>query len=190
VNRVALVAAVAFALSLGSSGRQQIVAQAPAGAEHFKYGSIGAEPNDGLPYWIFKALPVVCASRLGPAKYGALGIVWEKGRDLPIGFSKRAQFGGDRVSVNCAFCHTATYRATPSEPPHIVVGGPATRTSPQAYFRFLTACAASDDFSPDKVLAAINTMTSLSWTDRLLHRFALIPGTKKGLGGGGGEREA
>src|SRR5437899_6739399 len=25
--------------------------------EHFKYGSIGSEPESGLPYWVWKALP-------------------------------------------------------------------------------------------------------------------------------------
>ena len=33
-------------------------------AEHFKYGSIGAEENSGLPYWIWRVLPDVCESAL------------------------------------------------------------------------------------------------------------------------------
>ena len=35
--------------------------------EHFKYGSTGGERVSGLPYWIFRAMPVVCAEHLpGP----------------------------------------------------------------------------------------------------------------------------
>ena len=105
--------------------------QAATGAEHFKYGSIGAEPNEGLPYWLWQAMPVVCADRLGGAGLSAVGILWEPGHELPIGFSKRSQFGGDRVAINCALCHTATYRSSAADPRRIVVGGPATRPSPR-----------------------------------------------------------
>src|ERR1700736_6259564 len=33
--------------------------------EHYKYGSIGTEPAGGLPYWIWKALPVLFRDDLG-----------------------------------------------------------------------------------------------------------------------------
>ena len=32
--------------------------------EHFKYGSIGSEPANGIPYWIWKALPELFADKL------------------------------------------------------------------------------------------------------------------------------
>jgi mono/diheme cytochrome c family protein len=150
-------------------------------AEHFKYGSIGAEANEGLPYWIWQAMPVICEDRLGAAGYSALGIVWEPERELPIGFSKRRQFGGDRVAINCALCHTATYRAAPDGQRQIVVGGPATRTSPQDYFRFLTGCAASDGFTADAVLDAASAIGTVSWTERLMYRFAFVGATRKAL---------
>ena len=65
--------------------------------EHFKYGSIGSEPGGSLlnavggvlpPYEIFKVLPDVCPDLL-PGGYPSLGFIFERGRDLPIGVSKR-----------------------------------------------------------------------------------------------------
>jgi hypothetical protein len=155
--------------------------------EHFKYGSFGAEENDGLPYWIWQALPQVCGDRLHGAGLSALGVVWEPGRELPVGFSKQRAFGGDRVAVNCAFCHTATWRPAPGEATRLAFGGPATRTSPQAYFRFVQDCVGSDRFTADAVLAAVDRMTTLGWTERLTLRFVTVPGTRKGVARRGGE---
>lgn len=179
-RRAALAAAVAALAALSGPGARTI-AGSGSGAAHFTYGSIGAEAEDGLPYWIWQAMPVVCGDRLDGRGYSAAGLVWEPGRELPVGFSKRASFGGERVAVNCAFCHTATYRRSASAPVQFVPGGPSTRTSPQAYFDFLAACAASDAFAPDPVLAAIDRLTDLGWADRLLYRFVYVPGTKKAL---------
>jgi mono/diheme cytochrome c family protein len=172
-----LLAALVSARTAGQPGGTT----APSPVEHFNYGSFGGEENDGLPYWIWQALPKICPDQLGGAGYAAIGAVWEPGRELPIGFTKKARFGGDRVAVNCAFCHTATYRSSPEARTVIVPGGPSTRTSPQAYFRFLQGCIGGDDFTTDKVLAAIDQMTTLSWTDRLLMRTLIIPATRKGL---------
>src|SRR4051794_27365866 len=55
--------------------------------EHFKYGSTGGERESGFPYWIFQAMPKVCEHRL-PGGYRSLGLIFEEGRDLPIGMSK------------------------------------------------------------------------------------------------------
>ena len=54
-----------------------------------------------------------CSRQAPPAGYASLGFIWEPGRELPIGFSKKDVLGSDRVAVNCAFCHTATYRTSP-----------------------------------------------------------------------------
>src|SRR5437762_2427229 len=46
--------------------------------EHYKYGSIGNEANEGLPYWIWLVLPRVFPEHLpGNGGYAALGMVWE-----------------------------------------------------------------------------------------------------------------
>ena len=56
----------------------------------FKYGSIGAEHDAGLPYWIFFVLPRMFPEKLpGPGGYASLGVAWEQGQELPIGFTKK-----------------------------------------------------------------------------------------------------
>ena len=67
-------------------------------AERFKYGSIGAENDAGIPYWIFHVLPRVFPDKLPKPGigYAAFGVNWEQGQELPVGFSKR-RIGFDRV---------------------------------------------------------------------------------------------
>ena len=56
----------------------------------FKYGSIGAEHEVGLPYWIWYVIPRVFPDKFpGPGGYTSLGIQWEEGQEIPIGFTKR-----------------------------------------------------------------------------------------------------
>src|SRR5678809_1386633 len=56
--------------------------------DHFKYGSIGAEDQAGIPLYIWKVLPRVCPDLIpGPGGYAAFGMVYEAGHDTPIGFS-------------------------------------------------------------------------------------------------------
>ena len=59
-------------------------------AERFKYGSIGAEAARGLPYYIWLVLPRVFPEYVpGPGGYKAFGLVWEEGKEMPVGFTKR-----------------------------------------------------------------------------------------------------
>jgi hypothetical protein len=82
----------------------------------FKYGSIGAEHDAGVPYWIFYVLPRVFPEKLvqdgkvAPGGYAGLGVAWEQGQELPVGFTKKT-IGFARVANNCAVCHTTSYRA-------------------------------------------------------------------------------
>jgi cytochrome c5 len=152
--------------------------------EHFKYASVGIEEEAGIPYWIWRALPEVCADRLpaGRQGYAALGFQYEPGHDLPVGFAKRRVGGGDRVAINCAFCHVTAVRTAPGERPRLLLGGPTSTVSPQAYARFLEACGTSPQFTAANVLAAIEKVGGqLSWTERLTHRFLLVPGVRRGL---------
>src|SRR6187549_1313371 len=57
--------------------------------ERFKYGSIGGEADAGLPYWIWMALPRVFPDLLPGPGYRSLGVIWEDGEELPVGFTKR-----------------------------------------------------------------------------------------------------
>ena len=147
----------------------------------FKYGSIGAEDQEGLPYWIWQVLPRLFADKLPPGGYGALGMVWEPGHDLPIGFSKKTIWGVERVAINCAFCHTARVRTSANAAPTIVLGGPSHQLDPQAYSRFLDATATDSRFNATDMLAAIGTLTRLSWLETTMHRLVLIPAAKRGL---------
>jgi hypothetical protein len=84
--------------------------------EHFKYGSIGSELANGVPYWILKVLPSLFPDKLPGQGYASLGFIEEQGRDLPIGFSKRRAFI-ERAWLNCGVCHTGTVRDSPTSGP-------------------------------------------------------------------------
>ncbi len=127
---------------------------------HFKYGSIGGERASGFPYWIWKTLPSVCAEHLpGPApkgrEYAAFGMIYEEGRDLPVGVSMRRVTGLDRVFLNCAGCHTSTVRDTPASPPRIITAMPAHAFNLMAFEKFFFACAADGDFTSAYIVPAI-----------------------------------
>ncbi|MGD0813573.1 MAG: hypothetical protein ABSA83_08220 [Verrucomicrobiota bacterium] len=93
--------------------------------ERFKYGSIGAEFSRGIPYWIWEVLPRVFPDLMpGPGGYKSFGLVWEEGREMPVGFTRQV-IGFPRVANNCAICHTGTWRSKEDEVPHVVECSPA-----------------------------------------------------------------
>jgi hypothetical protein len=104
--------------------------------DHFKYGSIGSDGEQGIPYWIWRVLPdmfpdhlpepdrfrsLPAAEQTHQAAYAQFGFLIEAGRDLPIGFSKR-RVVVDRVGLNCAVCHVGTVRVTPGMEPAKIYG--------------------------------------------------------------------
>jgi hypothetical protein len=128
--------------------------------EHFKYGSIGTENQDGIPYWIWLVLQRVFPEKLpGPGDYTSLGLTCEEGKEMPVGFTKKT-IGFERVGLTCAACHSATYRTDPKEKPVIVPTGPSNKFDVQAYLRFLYACASDSRFdsrfSADSLLQEID----------------------------------
>lgn len=147
--------------------------------EHFKYGSIGSEPANGIPYWIFKVLPDMFPEYLPGKGLASLGLIEEPGRDLPVGFSDRRVIV-DRVGLNCGVCHTGTVRDTPSSPPRVIVGMPANRLELENYVRFLTACAQDPRFTTDNVMTAIQARTRLGPIEAYIYRTA-IPLTREAL---------
>src|SRR5215212_1583971 len=67
----------------------------------FKYASIGGEADAGVPYWLFYVMPRVFAEKLpGPGGLASLGVAWEQGQELPVGFVKKT-IGFPRVGNNC-----------------------------------------------------------------------------------------
>jgi mono/diheme cytochrome c family protein len=147
----------------------------------FKYGSIGAEWDAGIPYWIFYVLPRMFPEKLpGAGGYASLGVSWEQGKELPVGFTKKV-IGFPRVANNCAVCHTSSYRTRPDENPAFVVTGPAHTTNVQGFFTFFVDCAKDPRFNGENVLWEILNVTELSWIDKLLYKYLIIPVTKKRL---------
>jgi mono/diheme cytochrome c family protein len=147
----------------------------------FKYGSIGAEWDAGIPYWIFMVLPRMFPEKLpGPGGYAALGVPWEQGQELPVGFTKKV-IGFPRVANNCAVCHTASYRKGANENPTFVTAAPAHTTDVEGFFRFYIDCAKDPRFNGENVLWEILNVTRLSWFDKLAYKYLLIPITKKRL---------
>src|SRR5688500_950022 len=93
--------------------------------EHFKYGSIGAEAEGGMPYWIWRVLPDVFPDHLPEGDgegYERMGFIFESANAIrPIGTSLRRKPIA-LVGLNCAACHTATVRDSPEARPRIVLG--------------------------------------------------------------------
>ena len=149
---------------------------------HFKYGSIGSEPGGSLldpiggalpPYWVFKNLPDICPDKL-PGGYASLGLLFEPGRDLPIGISRRRRLGVDQVGFNCAICHTSTVRETPASPPRIVLGMPAQQLDLQALVQFVLECTLDNRLTADNIRGRLPKSGGPSLFERALLRAGLI----------------
>src|SRR5437764_3431723 len=148
--------------------------------QHFKYGSIGSEPANGIPYWILKVLPIVFADKLPGKGYASLGFIYEDGRDLPIGFAQRTVFV-NRVWLNCGVCHTGSVRESPASPPHIYPGMPSNTVDLESLVRFLVACASDERFTPDRLMPEIEKIGKLNVIERLIYRYAAITQSRNRL---------
>jgi mono/diheme cytochrome c family protein len=150
--------------------------------KQFKYGSTGGEILAGLPVGIFKALPKLCPDYLHGDSWEALGFVYEKGMDRPVGTSLRHSLGFDRIALNCAACHVGTYRAGPESQPVIVPGMPAHRVDLGRFTRFLTDCVTDERFNPWQVAeAAERTGENYSLLQRTLLKYAVVPAMREAV---------
>ena len=61
IASVALVVALAARITARSQSEPEGF---PDIVDHFKYGSVGTEERAGLPYWIWRVLPIVFADKL------------------------------------------------------------------------------------------------------------------------------
>lgn len=149
--------------------------------ERFNYGSLGAELIGGVPYPIFMILPRVFADLLpGPGGYGAFGLAWEEGRRLPVGLSIK-RLGFERVTANCALCHTASYRLSADENPRFAVGGPGHTVDIQGLLRFLFAAAEDARFTGSRLLPEMALHFDFDWLDWALYKVVIIPATRLAL---------
>jgi hypothetical protein len=122
--------------------------------ERFQHGVVSNAGAPEIPYWIWLVLPRIVPDLLsGPGGYPTLGIAWNLGEELPIGFSKRTA-GYPRVGTNCALCHTVVEGGGELEnPKYILVKRPSLSTL-NAYLEFLKAAAKDDRFNADAIMGA------------------------------------
>jgi mono/diheme cytochrome c family protein len=148
--------------------------------DHFLFGSIGTEETDGIPYWIWLVLPRLFPEYLpAPGGYASLGMLAKDGHEMPVGLSK-VTIGFERVGINCAICHTGSYRLHPGDPPTIVATAPSHQMAPQLYVRFLIACASDPRFTADNIMAEIAKNYALPPSDRMVYRM-IIPFTRRAI---------
>jgi hypothetical protein len=145
------------------------------------YGSIEAGKTAGLPYWVWLAMPRIFQEHMpGPGGYAALGLSWEEGKEMPVGFAKQ-RVGYIRVTGNCALCHVISQSNGTGLGPDIVTAIPGRTTDLKPLLTFLRDCAADPRFNADEFFAEIDGDTKLSFFDRLLYRYVLIPRTRRSL---------
>ncbi len=153
---------------------------------HFKYGSVGAEERNGVPYWVWLVLPEVFPDLLPDGSgegYARFGFIFEpespKGR--PVGTSYRED-PVPRVGLNCAVCHIGIVKESNEAAGRIVLGMPAHQFNLQKYLYFLFAVAEDSRFDSDTIIPAIDKVNpDFSWIDSLLYRFVVIPQTEREL---------
>jgi mono/diheme cytochrome c family protein len=182
---IVLLGATTIVRTSAPSDRSGDGASFPDIGDHFKYGSIGAEENSGLPYWIWRVLPIVFEDKLPKRPgtgYERIGFVFDKApHGRPIGTSF-VPGNGDRVGLNCATCHVGTIRDTPDSPRRVVLGMPANQMDLQGYARFLTACANDSRFNAGTIIAAIRKENpNFGFFQRVLYRFFVVRAAKNGI---------
>jgi hypothetical protein len=144
--------------------------------DHFKYGSTGGERVSGLPYWIFQALPVVCARHLPGEGLQSIGMLYEPGKDLPIGMTKRFHQGIPKTFLNCAVCHASTVRDARDATPRVYLGMPAKQFDIMALEKFLFDCARDPAFASSTLVPEARRLAQAAGEDfGLLDRYLVYP---------------
>jgi hypothetical protein len=148
----------------------------------FKCTPTGVEAaGQGVPYLIWLVLPDVFPEYLpGPGGYASLGMIYEDGSERPIGVPKVDVGVVPRVGLNCAFCHTTTYRTTVDAKPVIVLGAPG-RVDLQGYLRFLFRVVEDPKFNGDTIVAAIKQRKHISKDEEILYKTFVVPAMKVAL---------
>ncbi len=171
---ILVVAAVLVVTNLWRLSTDEPVRYANIG-DHFKYGSIGSEPESGLPYWMWRALPIMFENELGPDGLRVFGFLYEPDRDLPIGVSRRNYRGVELAWLNCAACHTGTYTGEDGAR-HIVLGMPSNNLDFESFVRFLFKAVADSRLTPRSVMDGMRRAGArFGPVDWVLYRFYVIP---------------
>jgi mono/diheme cytochrome c family protein len=144
-----------------------------AGLSHvFRDLPTGTEFNSGVPYWIFRVVPRLYpgefegAPRDAPySKYGLMPTNPPRPSGLPKGMvmantelqlpGVRLGLGLKRVSFNCAGCHEDEYYG-PDGTLTYVDGMPSHVADTQGFKLLMARVIAKPDFTPERVIAAID----------------------------------
>lgn len=151
--------------------------------DHFKYGSIGSDIENGIPVRVLQVLPRLFPEYLpagGPQDYTAFGFIQEPGHTLPIGFSTRRR-AIDLTGLNCAVCHVGQVRADVDAEPVTILGMPANTVDLQAFFNFLFVAAGDNRFTADVLIPEMEKDGRLFFIDRWIYRYLAIPQLQAGL---------
>ena len=149
--------------------------------EHFKYGSIGAEPTSGIPKKLWLALPYLFKDSFqGRKDYEAFGFLYEEKNgereQLPIGIAQRRYRGVDLVWFNCATCHVGTVRESEGAARRIGAGMPSNNLRLETFISFILSAAYSEKLSGDAVFEAIRESGQrLGPLEKLYWRFLVLP---------------
>jgi mono/diheme cytochrome c family protein len=178
---LALLVALAWLVYWLVAVNQYVVAQ-KSEQEHFLHGSIGAETANGLPYWVFKALPQIYRDKLGDQGWGRFGLITRDGDDLPLGFSRRVVSGVERVWFNCSLCHVGTYRLPGDDRQYLIAGAPSNNLRLQEMIVFLIEAGRDPGLTADVMMQGIRDAGGdLSWPERLIYRHLAFPRVKARL---------
>ena len=151
-------------------------------AEHFQYGSVGTDIENGLPLRVLQVLPKMFPEYLPKgtlpdgtpfSDYRAFGMIQSEDHNFPIGFSKRRRLV-DVVGPNCAICHVGSVRENDQDPAQVILGMPANTMDFLAFSKFLFDCAGDWRFTPDRIIAAMDAEQPLNIIDKQLYRL-IIP---------------
>jgi mono/diheme cytochrome c family protein len=185
-----LIGAVAVGLGIYAKIRlaRNSIAAFPDQVSHFLHGSIGAEPESGLPYWVWQALPRLFPEAFdGHLDYRAFGFLYAKkadgtNEDLPVGISKRDYQGVDVVWFNCAVCHTGTVRAAEGAEPLIVPGMPANHLDLYRFIRFVLDAGVDERLKAARLIPAMQEAgAKFGPIDKFLWEYYIIPRVREGF---------
>jgi hypothetical protein len=146
--------------------------------DQFKYGSLGSEITNGIPYWIWRVMPDIFADQLPGKGYESLGFIQEPGHDLAVGFSKRKVIV-DRVGLNCATCHAGTFRRSATDRHQVVAAMPSNVVNLQGYIKFISAAAIDPRFNAQRLMPEIERVSGgLNPLEKLIYQYIAIPKTR------------
>jgi hypothetical protein len=149
-------------------------------ADHDRFAPLGTDPEQALPFWLWLMLPRLFPEYLpGSGGYPSLGMVWEPGQEMPVGFTKSTP-AHPRVVMTCAACHRATSSQAVQTLPTLASGASTSFDWP-GYVQFLRASARDPRFTPGYLISAISHDHAFSTLEKLRYRFWIIPRTRAQL---------